>query len=285
VDFHDPKWLGRKGLSGVFMSLAVPLDSIFVRNEIADWDDVDAMFGDVLCSLDGQIAFRGDYPEHFIRRPAVLDNERTVTGDLIPETAWGASLANLLAPSSWAALRVPLVKQNHNVCELCGLQINALEVHEVWEYDFPSEDEIARREEVTVFGVQRLRGLMTVCPDCHLCFHLGYANSHGRLSETLNRLGALNNWSRAEVEEYDRTVIARWQRASEIHWMLDFANIVHPSGGLTVTRSWRPHPEDANFLVYVNRFGNENVTALLNIPWRISGEKDWQPARGEGDLF
>ncbi|QQC67876.1 HNH endonuclease [Paraburkholderia ginsengisoli] len=267
------------------MTLAIPLDSLFQRNAVADWDDVHPMFGDVICSLDGQIAFRGDYPEPFARPPAVIDNSRTVTGDLIPETAWGASLANLLVPGSWAAMRAPVIEQNHRVCELCGLQINALEVHEVWEYDFPSDDEMARRDELTVFGVQRLRGLMSVCPDCHLCFHPGYANAHGRLSETLDRLAALNNWSREEVELYDRTLIERWERASQIHWMLDFAGIEHPDGGLTVTRSWRPHPEDARFLVYTNRSGAENVTALLNIPWRISGEKDWQPARSEQSMF
>ncbi|SAL06689.1 hypothetical protein AWB78_08194 [Caballeronia calidae] len=192
------------------MPLAIPLDSLFQRNQIDDWDEVHPMFGDVFCSLDGKIAFRGDYPTDFGRRPAVIDNARTVTGDLIPETAWGASLANLLTSVSWAALRNQVIEHNHHVCELCGLQINALEAHEVWEYDFPPDDEMAQCEHLTVFGVQRLRGLLSVCADCHLCFHLGYANVHGRLPETLDRLAALNNWSGEEVQRYDHTVGQRW---------------------------------------------------------------------------
>jgi hypothetical protein len=267
------------------MALAIPLDSLFQRNEVIDWDDVHPMFGDVFCSLDGQIAFRGDYPSDFVRRPAVIDNDRTVTGDLIPETAWGASLYNLLIPSAWNALRMPVLEHNHRVCELCGVQLSSLDVHETWDYEFPPDEEFARRDELTVFGVQRLTGLMTVCHNCHLCFHLGHANVQGRLSGTLDRLAALNNWSPDEVGHYDQTLIGRWERASEIHWMLDFQQIEHPQGGLTVSRAWRRHPEDARFLIHPDRLGNENVTAILNIPWRISGEKDWQPARSEGDLF
>ncbi|MGP8431847.1 hypothetical protein ACT2FY_00830 [Paraburkholderia fungorum] len=267
------------------MPLAISLDSLFQRNQVNDWDDVHPMFGDVFCSLDGEIIFRGDYPEYIARRPAVIDSERTVTGDLIPATAWGASLANLLTSASWTALRNRVIEQNHRVCELCGIQINALEAHEVWEYDFPPDDEIARRDEMTVFGVQRFRGLMSVCPDCHLCFHLGYANVHGRLTGTLDRLAALNNWSRQEVEIYDRTVLQRWEHASLIHWMLDFGDLTHPDGGLTLKPGWHPHRDDARFLVYENRLGDENVTAILNTPWRTSSEKNWRPVRTAQDLF
>jgi hypothetical protein len=144
-----------RGFSGVHMPLAIPLESLFQCNEVIDWNDVHPMFGNVFCSLDGEIIFRGDYPEDIARRPAVIDSDRTVTGELIPETSWGASLANLLTTSSWAALRNQVIEQNHRVCELCGLQINALEAHEVWEYAFPPDDEMARRDELVVFGVQR----------------------------------------------------------------------------------------------------------------------------------
>jgi hypothetical protein len=122
--------------SGALMPLAISLESLFRRNEVIDWNDVHIMFGDAFRSLDGDIIFRGDFPEYISRRPAVIDSDRTVTGDLIPETAWGSSLANLLAPASWAALRNAAIEMNHRVCELCGTQIDALKAHEVWEYDF-----------------------------------------------------------------------------------------------------------------------------------------------------
>jgi hypothetical protein len=114
---------------------------------------------------------------------------------------------------------------------------------------------------------------MSVCPDCHLCFHLGYANVNGKLSAALDRLAALNNWSRVEVETYDHTVVQRWEHASQIHWMLDFGDLVHPDGGLTLEPGWQLHRDVARFLVYENRLGHENVTALLNTRWRTSGEK------------
>jgi hypothetical protein len=33
------------------MALAIPLDSLFQRNPVSAWDDVQPMFGDVICSL------------------------------------------------------------------------------------------------------------------------------------------------------------------------------------------------------------------------------------------
>ncbi|MGZ2749930.1 hypothetical protein [Burkholderia stagnalis] len=266
------------------MALATPLDSLFKRNPVIDWDDVHPMFGDVICSLDGQIVFRGDYPEYLARRPAVIDDDRTVTGDLIPETSWGASLYNLLAPAAWEALRAPVLARNHRVCELCGIQLSSLDVHEIWEYDCPPDDEMARRDELTVFGVQRLCGLMSVCQDCHLCFHLGLANARGKLSTTLDRLAALNNWSRREVDDYYQIIGDRWERASQIHWMLDFAGLAHPHGGLVLKPGWRLHPDDARFVLHENHLGHENVTALLNIPWRTSGEKHWRPMLSSADM-
>ncbi|KUY63384.1 hypothetical protein WI25_28690 [Burkholderia cepacia] len=259
---------------------------LFPRYNLRTWEDVDPLFGDVVFTLDGRPVFRAEYPADDERLPAVIDNDQTVTGDLIPESSFGASLYNLLTDRSWDALRLPLIEANHHVCQLCGIQRHSLDVHEIWDYEFPPDEEIERVERLgeVLFGTQRLAGLMSVCDECHLCFHLGFANSRGRLDEALDRLRRLNFWDPEDVEAYWQEVGDRWEKASRIYWMLDFGGLSHPDGGLVVQPSWRIHPADPKVLTRRNRLHNENLTILLNIPWRFSFEKQWRPMISDLDL-
>jgi hypothetical protein len=190
-----------------------PLSSLFQRTPIKKWDDVHEMFGDVFFDLDGNKIQRGqNLGSDRARRPAVINNERTVVGDLIPSTSWGSSLANLLTKQSWDCLRIPLIQKNHSVCELCGKSFNTLDVHEVWNYEFPPENEWEQRNESTVFGTQKLAGLMAICRDCHRCFHLGMAKVDGVLEPTLKRLAALNAGQRTPSTH----TVKRWQKDTRL---------------------------------------------------------------------
>lgn len=264
------------------MSSPMSLESLIHSNRFDEWDDIHPMFGDVFFSLDGLPLFRGDWPsdEFRQRRPALLDNKQTVCGDLIPETSWGASLYNLLTSTSWNGLRLPLLERNHYTCECCGIQRKTLEAHEIWECHFPDQDEIdqCRENNWLVMGVQKLVRLISVCEDCHLCFHLGYANSIGKLDQTLDRLRALNKWTNQQIIDYEQLVFERWNQANEFHWQLDFSNVQHPLGGLVINSQWKIHPDSVNFLTRINKFGDENLTVLLNTPWRFSKESDWRKA-------
>lgn len=169
------------------------------------------LFGDLFYMLDGRKIRRGEFTSGDLSRlPAVLDNNQTVCGDLIPSSSWGSSLANLLTKKSWDTLRHPLIEKNNHVCQLCGCKKKVLDVHEVWSYDFPKQedlDQASANENITAFGLQTLQGLMTICKKCHECFHLGLALVNGRLDIALERLAGLNCWDGEQVNDYYHTVV------------------------------------------------------------------------------
>ncbi len=266
-----------------------PLDAYFRRRPLRSWDDVDAgLFGDVWWCLDGRKINRGEPVGQRRRLPALLDTHRTVLGDLIPQTSWGSSLANLLTGASWNALRRPLIAANHNVCELCGRQHDTLDAHEVWSYEFPGAEDWAQRHDpkLTVCGTQHLVGLMAICKTCHECFHTGLANARGRLDEVLERIAGLNNWSMEEAIEYYKATGTRWERASEIHWILDLSRVEHPDGGVIVKSPWEVSTEDPRFVTAPSRVEGEPdmFTALLGVRWRFANEEQWRPALSAADL-
>jgi hypothetical protein len=265
-----------------------PLSALFQRTPLKKWNDVSTLFGDVFYDLDGNQIQRGQKLDESnrARRPAVINNERTVVGDLIPSTSWGASLANLLTKESWDGLRLPLIQKNHCVCELCGKRLNTLDVHEIWDYQFPPEHEWAQRNnsEATVFGVQKLRGLMAICHNCHRCFHLGKANIDGKLGLTRKRLAALNFWPENTLEVYCITLNARHSLASEIFWMLDLSWVNHPDGGISIRKAWKVHPEVSHILTAPSKLGSDNITGLLNVPWKFEDEVDWRTPTSNQDV-
>lgn len=267
-------------LAGV-EAFELPLSAYFCRRPLRGWDDVDAgYFGDTWYCLDGREIRRGQPIGQRRRLPILLDTNKSLLGDLIPMTSFGASLANLLTKTSWDRLRHPLIEANNNVCEVCGQRFPSLDVHEIWDYEFPPEDEWAQRETVTVFGRQILVGLVAICKACHECFHPGLANVNGRLQDVLERIARINNWTVDEARHYDLTVARRGRLSSEINWLLDIGRIKHPEGGLQIRSPWRSAEEDPRFVVAPSRVNGapDSVTALLGTRWRFAHETSWRPA-------
>lgn len=259
----------------------LPLSAHFQRRPLQSWSDIDARyFGDSWRCLDGREIRRGQPIGQRRRLPILLDTRRTLLGDLIPQTSWGSSLANLLTKASWDRLRHPLIEANNGVCEVCGWRHETLDVHEMWDYEFPPPEEWAQRETVSLFGRQILVGLIAVCKACHECFHPGLANVNGRLQEVLERLARINNWSIDEAREYDRVLCRRGQRAGEIFWLLDLGWVKHPDGGLLIRSPWQAVQEDQRFVTAPSRVEGEpdSVTAILQARWRFAHETSWRPA-------
>ncbi len=261
------------------MPFLPPLESIFKKNPISRWSELNPEVGDVFYALDGSLIRRGDKTLPALEfRPAILANSKVVVGDLIPSTSWGANLANMLTWESWDALRKPLIAKNNNVCELCGSKYKSLDVHEKWLYNAPLKEQVesAERERQTFFGTQVLYGLMTLCRHCHRCFHLGREKINGTLDESLERIAILNNWGAGEVREYYNMIGDRWTYNSAFKWRLDLRQINHPDGGVTIKKEWKLYKEGSRVLVAKTQWSDEHATILLNVPWRFEGESEFR---------
>jgi hypothetical protein len=135
-----------------------------------------------------------------------------LTVELVPSTCWFSNLRSELSQQDWDRLRHATYERAGQRCEVCGQRGSAhpVECHEVWEYD----DE---------HHVQRLAGLVALCPACHESKHIGYATSTGRSSQARSHLARINGWSMDSVELYLEAEFEQWSRRSQHEWTLDLS--------------------------------------------------------------
>lgn len=184
----------------------------------------------------------------------------------IPETAWGATLANLLTRTSWEKLRLRATYHFAHKCQICGEgSRDAIEVHELWTYEMPK----GRWES----GVQRLAGLLSVCGKCHRCFHPGFANILGRGEETVRRIALVNRWTDAETALYLDWAGLVWQARSQVSWALDLGFL--DGEDLTVSSAAWVRTEDDR--LFPRKDGERRGTRILNARWSMT------PPRGKAD--
>lgn len=267
---------------------------------ISSWRDVPARFGDVFALVGAPLprleaaARSAGLPGAYIARgreipatvvqylPQILRSGASpILGDMIPQTSWGSSLANLLTKRGWDGLRLPHFAAVGGACEMCGAR-DRLQGHELWSYYEPQAT-TPLPEGQTYFGVQKLDRLIAVCESCHATHHLGKANVDGHLADTLERLAGINRWSDRDVEEYYAFVEERWERRSTFGWILDVRAVVptiaHDAGGdlsgeaLVVSRSWKMDDGDPRFLTRETLYGTA-TTALVESAWRYVHETD-----------
>lgn len=143
--------------------------------------------------------YRGDPP-----LPALLP-------DMLPASTWEANLRTQLSEREWDRLRKFCYQAAGNTCVACGSRGEPhLEAHEAWAFDEAK-------------GIQRLKGLLSLCPTCHKAKHLGFAQRIGRLPQVYERLRWLNDWTEAELEAALRETQAKVDRLSKIAWTLDLS--------------------------------------------------------------
>ncbi|WP_429036468.1 hypothetical protein [Aeromonas media] len=253
------------------MNMGKKLSDLFPKRKFGKWENVPSSFGNVFYGKDGAVYNRGDAFSVDDKRLPFILGSAPVIGELIPRSSWGSSLANLLTKTSWDKLRHPIIEKHSNSCQACGTKKNTLDVHEVWNYEFLSDD----NDKPLNWGIQHLEGLVCVCKECHEMFHLGLAYSNNRLDEVMERLRAINGWTPTAAQKYCNEVFDRWDEASKIHWILDLSEISHPDGGLTIAKKWEIN--DNGFLI-ANTGRITSKTMITNIDWKFYGEKEWRGA-------
>lgn len=99
-----------------------------------------------------------------------LDREPPrLTVELVPAAQWSANLSKSLQGPQWDQLRRQVYRRAGYCCEICGGVGSAhpVDAHEVWPYEEAGPTE----------GIQRLVGLVGLCPTCHEVKHMGFARS------------------------------------------------------------------------------------------------------------
>jgi hypothetical protein len=100
--------------------------------------------------------------------------------------------------SAWEKLKRSHFKATNYRCEICGGYgpDHPVELHEVWQYEPFSL-------------IQRLTGLVVLCPACHEVKHIG--------------LAMVNGWSENDAQEYTQVALELWAARSQKEWTLDLS--------------------------------------------------------------
>ncbi len=142
----------------------------------------------------------------------ILSPRTLLTVELVPSTCWFSNLRSELSKDQWDQLRRPIFKRAGNRCEVCGGKgtHHPVECHEVWQYNDEQH-------------IQRLVGLVALCPACHEAKHMGFASSTGRGGQARAHLARMNGWSMDDVELYLEAQFEQWSRRSQHEWSLDLS--------------------------------------------------------------
>ncbi len=130
--------------------------------------------------------------------------------ELVPSTAWGENLRSILTKEMWDELRKKSYRKAKYKCEVCSGKGPKwpVECHEIWEYDDTNH-------------IQTLKGLISLCPDCHSVKHLGFAHIQGKGDLARDHLAYVNKWSQSQTSQYISLVFQQWEERSNVEWQLN----------------------------------------------------------------
>ena len=137
-----------------------------------------------------------------------------LTLDLVPSSCWYNNVRAVLTKNQWDFVRSQVSDRAYNICEICGDvgPKHAVECHEIWDYN----DKIL---------VQKLIGLIALCPNCHMVKHFGLAQMNDKKHIALKHLMKVNKITKKEAEKYIADEFMIWAIRSGKEWKLDINHL------------------------------------------------------------
>ena len=134
--------------------------------------------------------------------------------ELVPKTSWYSNVRSNVSTGEWDIIRKISYKKANYCCEICGEKGKAqgyphdLECHEIWEYN-------------DIDFIQKLVGLISLCPNCHTVKHPGLAQIKGKGDLVIHQLSKVNKISIDEAKKYLSDCFEIWRRRSKNEYHLD----------------------------------------------------------------
>lgn len=133
-----------------------------------------------------------------------------LTIELVPKTAWFSNVRSMVSESDWDILRKETYEYADYTCEICdGVgDYHPVECHEIWDYDDKNH-------------IQKLSGLIALCPACHEVKHIGLAITKNRGNIAKRHLARVNGWSMQETDKYVQEQFLIWEKRNRHQWEVD----------------------------------------------------------------
>jgi len=139
-----------------------------------------------------------------------------LTIELVPSTCHFSNVRTTIKPKEWDKIRLISYAAAGNKCEICkstgkeqGYNHN-VECHEIWEYD-------------DVNYIQKLTGLISLCPTCHQVKHIGRSIAIGKQEVCFKQLAKINKWTPEQITNHVDQSFEIYKERSKHQWGLDIS--------------------------------------------------------------
>lgn len=139
-----------------------------------------------------------------------------LTIELVPSTSWYSNIRSNVTKAEWDIIRKKSYKVADYRCEVCGDKgtnqgfKHPVECHEIWSYDDQTH-------------IQKLEGLISLCPLCHKTKHIGLAFIKNQGDRVVNHMMKVNNLTHSETERYISESFATFDTRSSYNWVIDIS--------------------------------------------------------------
>jgi len=151
--------------------------------------------------------------------------------ELVPKTCHYSNVRTTLTQKEWDKIRFESYEKANYVCEICsqtGLEQgykHKLECHEIWKYNDTKK-------------IQKLVGLISLCPLCHQVKHIGRANAMGKQADVFKQLETVNGWDHKQVVEHVAEAFELYKERSKYQWTLDISLLKKPPYSLVIPENF-----------------------------------------------
>jgi hypothetical protein len=139
-----------------------------------------------------------------------------LTIELIPSSCHFSNVRTTVSKKEWDKIRKISYETANHKCEICGDTgknqgyRHNVECHEIWEYDDENK-------------IQKLIGLISLCPTCHQVKHIGRAIAIGKGKQAYGQLAKVNKWTPTQIEKHILESFELHKERSKYEWGLDLS--------------------------------------------------------------
>lgn len=156
-----------------------------------------------------------------------MKNNPKLVIELIPTTCHFSNVRTTVTKKDWDKIRFLTYKKANNKCEICGDvgknqgYNHNVECHEIWDYNDNTH-------------VQKLVGLIALCPICHQAKHIGRVMAMKKHKNAFNQLMKINHWTIKEVETHILESFELHRERSKHQWTLDLSMLLKEPYNLNI---------------------------------------------------
>jgi hypothetical protein len=130
--------------------------------------------------------------------------------ELVPASSWFNNVRAAVSRAQWDIIRKKVYSEAYDTCQICGgVGVkHPVECHEIWEYN-------------DVNCIQKLAGMIALCPNCHMVKHFGFAKVQGKEEIALKHLMKVNKITKSQAAKYLTEAMEQWFERSQKSWTVD----------------------------------------------------------------